>query len=223
MFDAIASRYDMLNRILSFGLDSAWRRRAVKALKLKPGHRVLDIATGTGDTAFRIMREENDLRVYGLDPSLNMMKIARRKAESKSLIQNLELLRGSAEQLPFDDNSFDAATITFGIRNVPDRALALSEMARVVTSRGRIGILELSEPRNSTLGRLAHLHIHRLVPRVGALISGKREYHYLQQSIAAFPSADVFVGLMEQAGIEVLQVLPFTFGVCNLFVGQPKP
>jgi demethylmenaquinone methyltransferase/2-methoxy-6-polyprenyl-1,4-benzoquinol methylase len=221
MFDRIAARYDAMNRILSFGLDRGWRRRTVRALALGERPRVLDLATGTGDLAIDIARRHPDARVFGLDPSGGMLAIAADKVARRGLTARVTLVRGDAQQLPYGDAEMDAVTIAFGIRNVPDRPAALREMARVVRPGGRIAVLELGEPRRGLLARAARFHTHHVVPRLGALLSGAREYRYLQRSIAAFPPADEFAQLMTGAGLAVLEVAPLTFGVCTLYVATP--
>ncbi len=221
MFDRIARRYDLLNRILSLGVDQGWRRRAVRAMALSPGSRALDVATGTADLALRIARASPDVRVAGVDPSDGMLAVGRDKVKRAGLEGRVRLEVGDAQALPFEDDAFDAVSIAFGIRNVPDRRRALAEMARVTRPGGRVVVLELSEPRGGLLGPLARFHIRTLVPRIGALLSGAREYRYLQESIAAFPPPDEFARLMEDAGLRVLEVRPLTFGVSCLYVGEP--
>lgn len=221
MFDRIAHRYDLLNRVLSFGVDQGWRRRAVRAMELGPEGRALDVATGTADLALRMARMVPGVRVTGVDPSQNMLEVGRGKVEAGGLSGRVALEMGDAEALPFDDGVFDASAIAFGIRNVPDRERGMREMARVTRRGGRVVVLELSEPRGGIMGPLARFHIHTLVPRVGALLSGAREYRYLQESIAAFPPPDEFAAIMERAGLRVLEVRPLTFGVCCLYVGEP--
>jgi demethylmenaquinone methyltransferase/2-methoxy-6-polyprenyl-1,4-benzoquinol methylase len=132
----------------------------------------------------------------------------------------ITLEAGDAQALPYPDDSFDAATIAFGIRNVPDRARGLAEMARVVKPGGRVAVLELSEPKGGVMGPLARFHVHVLVPRIGALLSGAREYRYLQSSIAAFPPPEEFAAMMERAGLVIEKVDRLTFGVCHLYVGR---
>ena len=221
MFDAIAARYDMVNRVLSFGVDQSWRRATVAALQIGPGARVLDVATGTGDLAIQVARSAADVRVVGIDPSEKMLEIGRQKIERAALGDRVELCSGDAQELPFSDAQFDGVCIAFGIRNVPDRVRGLREMARVTRPGGRIAILELSEPRG-LLAPIARLHVHTLVPWVGALLSGAREYRYLERSIAAFPPPEQFAEMMQQAGLEVAEVRPLTFGACHLFVGERK-
>lgn len=226
MFDRIARRYDLLNRVLSFGNDQRWRRRTVRALALDDGAapgappRVLDLATGTADLALLIAGRHPAARVVGVDPAGAMLEEGRRKAEAAGVVDRVELVPGDAESLPFPDGHFDAVTIAFGIRNVPDRLQGLREMRRVTRPGGRVAILELSEPRGGLLGPLARFHVHHIVPRLGALLSGEREYRYLQSSIAAFPPPDRFAALMEEAGLRVLAVERLTMGVCHLYVAE---
>jgi demethylmenaquinone methyltransferase / 2-methoxy-6-polyprenyl-1,4-benzoquinol methylase len=221
MFDRIAARYDAMNRVLSFGLDRGWRRRAVRALRLGDRPRVLDLATGTGDLAIDIARMHPRAEVIGLDPSPRMLAVAQAKLARRRLDDRVTLVRGDAQHLPYASCEMDAATIAFGIRNVPDRLAALREMARVVRPGGRICVLELGEPRRGLLARAARFHTRYVVPRLGALLSGAREYRYLQNSIAAFPPSGEFARLMERAGLHVIDVVPLTFGVCTLYVATP--
>ena len=223
MFDAIAPRYDLLNRVLSLGIDQRWRRELVRQLELSPDARVLDHATGTADLALLIARSGPGIRVLGLDPSTEMLRVGQVKVDAARLAERVELRRGDAERL--DDvasASFDAVSMAFGIRNVPDRPRALAELCRVTRRGGRVAILELSEPRG-VLGPLARWHVHRVVPWLGALLSGAKEYNYLQRSIAAFPPPEEFGRVMAQSGLRVLSIQPLTFGVCHLYVGTPAP
>lgn len=221
MFDRIARRYDFMNRVLSLGLDRGWRRRTVKSLNLGDRPRVLDVATGTGDLAIDIARARPLAQVVGLDPSEQMLAIAGEKIAKRKLAERISLVIGDAQRLPYRDCEMDAATIAFGIRNVPDRLAGLRELARVVRPGGRIAVLELGMPRGGLLSRAAALHTRYVVPRLGALLSGAREYKYLQSSIAAFPPNEQFVALMRQAGLHVVEVVPLAFGACTLFVATP--
>jgi demethylmenaquinone methyltransferase/2-methoxy-6-polyprenyl-1,4-benzoquinol methylase len=219
MFDAIAARYDLLNRVLSFGIDRRWRAAAVDCLGPLDGARVLDVATGTADLAIALARRGAD--VVGLDPSGGMRAVGERKLRARRAT-GVRLMRGTAETLPFPAASFDAVTIAFGIRNVPDRPRALAEMARVTRPGGRIAILELGEPRGRFLGRLARFHCRSLVPWLGALLSRAPQYRYLQRSIAAFPPPEAFAAIMSDAGLRLLDVRPLTFGACTLFSATPE-
>lgn len=222
MFDAIAHRYDLLNRIISLGIDQRWRRLTVDALRIGPAARVLDLATGTADLAILIAALHRDASVVGLDPSTNMLSIGEQKVLRAEQSDRVTLQAGDAENLPFPDDAFDALSMAFGIRNVPDRPRALSEMRRVVRPGGRVAILELSEPRRGVLGPIARFHIHTVVPWLGALLSGSREYRYLQQSIADFPPPHRFTEMMESAGLRLVELRPLTFGVCHLYVAEAE-
>jgi demethylmenaquinone methyltransferase / 2-methoxy-6-polyprenyl-1,4-benzoquinol methylase len=224
MFDKIAHRYDLLNRVISLGIDQRWRRMAVAALDDLPGHiRVLDLASGTGDLAFAVQSHRGDsCDIIATDPSANMLAIADTKLAKRSKAQrdSLRFEVGDAQHLQFADASFDAVTMSFGIRNVPDRQRALAEMRRVTRPGGKVVILELSEPPPGIMGTAARIHVHHIVPRVGALLSGSKEYRYLQQSIAAFPSPEEFCRQISAAGMIIERSTALTFGACHLFVAR---
>jgi demethylmenaquinone methyltransferase/2-methoxy-6-polyprenyl-1,4-benzoquinol methylase len=222
MFDQIAHRYDLLNRIISLGIDQRWRRKTIAALEVQPGEQVLDLATGTADLGILCARLHPGCRVFGLDPSRNMLGVAATKVAAAGLQDRLTLTVGDAETLPFPDHQFDRVCMAFGIRNVPNRPRALREMARVTRPGGRIAILELAEPRGGLLGGVARFHIHSVVPFVGSLLSGSREYRYLQRSIAAFPPAAEFARTMGECGLTLLAAQPLTFGVATLYVATPS-
>ncbi|MCC6216285.1 MAG: bifunctional demethylmenaquinone methyltransferase/2-methoxy-6-polyprenyl-1,4-benzoquinol methylase UbiE [Polyangiaceae bacterium] len=219
MFDGIAPRYDLLNRLISLGIDQGWRRRTVDALALGDSATVLDVATGTGDLALEIARRHPSARVVGLDPSRGMLEVARAKLATRAEGARIELVEGDAQSLPFPDAAFDAATVAFGIRNVPDRPRALAELRRVVRPGGRLAVLELSEP-NGALGPLTRFHVHNVVPFLGALLSGSWEYRYLQRSIAAFPPPEAFMRLVEAAGWRRVEQARLTFGAAYVHVGE---
>ncbi len=222
MFDQIAGRYDLLNRLMSMGIDQSWRRKTVAALKLPAGARVLDLATGTGDLALMIARLHTDARVVGSDPSSRMLEVGVQKVMRTGLADRVQLEIGDAQALPYENDSFDGCCIAFGIRNVPDRSAALAEMARVTKPGGRVAVLELGEPGVGWLSPFARFHVRKVIPRIGGMLSGSREYKYLQESIAAFPPADQFAEQMQASGLKVLDVQPLTFGACNLFVAEPQ-
>ena len=219
MFDRIARRYDLLNRILSFGIDRGWRRQAARALG--DAKRVLDLATGTGDLAIEIAAQLPHAMIVGSDPSDAMLEVGTEKLLARSLNARVTFMRGDAQSIGHADKSFDGVTIAFGIRNVPDRKLALTEMARVTQDGGRVVILELTDPKNGIMAPLARWHVHWLVPRLGALLSGAPEYRYLERSIARFPAAEDFAITMGECGLRVLEVRPLTFGAAHLFIAEP--
>jgi demethylmenaquinone methyltransferase/2-methoxy-6-polyprenyl-1,4-benzoquinol methylase len=221
MFDGIAHRYDLVNRVISLGIDQSWRKKTVRSLELQPGARVLDLATGTGDLAIMVARTHPEVTVVGVDPSSKMLEVGQKKLIEGGLSERIELQVGDAQALQFPDRTFDGLCIAFGIRNVPDRLQGLREMARVTKAGGRVAILELSEPRGGVLGPLARFHVHSVVPAVGALLSGAKEYQYLQKSIAAFPPSSEFEALMTEAGLRIVASTSLTFGVCHLYVGEP--
>ncbi len=220
MFDRLADRYDLLNRLMSLGVDKRWRKRTVRELCLRPEARVLDLATGTADLAIDIARRHPEVRVVGVDPSVKMLERGRIKIAKAKLDDRVELQEGIGEALPFGDDVFDAVTIAFGIRNCTDRAQAIREMKRVTRPGGRIAVLELGEPKGSFMAPMARFHIHQVIPRLGAWISGAREYRYLQESIEAFPPSDEFAALMSSCGLRMLDLIPFSFGSCHLYLAE---
>jgi demethylmenaquinone methyltransferase/2-methoxy-6-polyprenyl-1,4-benzoquinol methylase len=219
MFDAIARRYDLLNRLISLGIDQSWRKQTVRSLALPAEGQVLDLATGTADLAILIAETHPEATVVGVDPSTQMLAVGREKLERRGLLGRVELVPGIAESLPFEDAEFAGLTMAFGIRNVPDRPRALAEMVRVIRPGSRVCILELSEPKHGLLASLARFHMHRVVPLLGAALSGAGAYRYLPNSIHAFPDARTFSEMMRAAGFASVEVHALTFGVCHLYVG----
>ncbi len=224
MFDRIAKKYDRLNLIMSMGMDRWWRRGLIKAVggsaPALGGRRFLDVATGTADVALALARAYPGCDVVGVDPSVGMLGVGREKVAAKGLADRISLVEGDAQAMAFEDAAFDGVTIAFGIRNVPDRALGLREMARVTRPGGRVAVLELGEPREGLLSPLVRFHIRHVVPRLGAWLSGEKEYRYLQESIAAFPQPAAFAEVMESAGLTVERVRRFAFGAANLYIGR---
>ncbi len=159
-------------------------------------------------------------RVTGVDPSSGMLAVGERKVAAAGLGDRVRLVAGDAQELAFGDGELDGACMAFGIRNVPDRPRALGELARVLRPGGRLAILELTEPRGGLLAALARFHIHRVVPFIGAVLSGAREYLYLQASIAAFPPPAEFAAMVAAAGFTAVEARPLTFGVATLFVAR---
>jgi demethylmenaquinone methyltransferase / 2-methoxy-6-polyprenyl-1,4-benzoquinol methylase len=219
MFDRIAKRYDLLNRLMSLGMDRRWRKHLVHALNCSEG-RVLDVATGTADVALSIAATWPKTTVVGLDPSVGMLEVGAQKVDQSRVNGRVELVAGDAQALPFDDNYFAASCISFGIRNVPDRDLGLREMVRVTEPGGVVAVLELGEPDRGPLAPFARFHVHHVVPRLGAWLSGEREYRYLQSSVAAFPPSEAFAEQMQCAGVREVTVRPYAFGAAHLYTGN---
>ena len=222
MFDTIADRYDLMNRLMTFGIDQRWRRQTVDLLRLTEQVRVLDLATGTADLALLAAKRLPQATVVGLDPSANMLSIGMGKVRKAGLESRIELVHGDACQLPFEDESFDGITMGYGIRNVTDRPRALREMSRVLRRGARVCILETGEP-TGPLGLAARLHMRVLVPVLGGLLSGApAEYRYLQRSTSAFPRPDRFAEVMEGSGLRVLQIVPLLAGASHIYVATPS-
>lgn len=219
MFDGIAARYDRLNRVMSFGLDQGWRRRAVAALDLREDDRVLDVATGTADLAIQIAEAHPSVSVVGVDVSEGMLAVGSRKVEEAGLSGRVRLGYGDALHLNYDDASFAGATIAFGLRNIPDRPRALREMARVVRPGGRVVVLELAQPKGRGLSFLARLHVRFIVPLLGRLLSKAVPYAYLKDSIEALSSVAIVTDF-RSAGLDGVSVRPLFFGACWLFVAR---
>jgi len=220
MFNRIAKNYDRLNRIISMGFDQGWRRKLVAAATATDGALFLDLATGTADVALALAKKQPEARVVGLDPSFGMLDVGRDKVGLRGLSERVSLIEGDAQALPFEDSAFDAITMSFGIRNVPDRDSALREMCRVLKPGGIVAILELGEPRKGLLAPLARWHVHHVVPWLGAWLSGEAEYRYLHESIAAFPTPDAFLKRIEAAGFESACFQAMMLDVAHLYVGR---
>jgi len=220
MFDGIAKKYDLLNRINSLGMDKGWRRRTIAALEPQAGQHFLDLATGTADLALELAERHPECTVEGLDPSTQMLDVGREKVANDGWGERVRLVEGDAQALAYPEHSFDGVMMAFGIRNVPDRRAALREMHRVLKPGGRAAILELSEPRNGALAWFARQHVRFVVPLTGALVSGPSEYKYLRSSIEAFPRPEAFLEMMTEAGFEQTRFETFTFGACVLYLGR---
>jgi demethylmenaquinone methyltransferase/2-methoxy-6-polyprenyl-1,4-benzoquinol methylase len=211
MFDAISGTYDRVNRILSLGMDQRWRRVVARHLHTKGD--VLDLATGTGDQALALLPHVKSL--IGIDLSSQMLQIAKQKVPPPA-----EFRMGDAQNLPFEGETFDAATFSFGIRNVPDPLASLKEIHRVLKSKGRCLVLEFSLPPQPF--RVIYLfYLRHLLPTLGGFLSrNKQAYRYLNQTIEEFPSGAAFSALMEQAEFTHLRRIPMAFGAVTLYIGE---
>ena len=216
MFAAIARRYDRANTVLSAGVHHLWRKRAVRAAEVKPGDRVLDCATGTGDLAIAFRKAGAD--VVGTDFVPEMLELARVKAK------DVEFEVADVTRLHYDDGSFDVSSISFGIRNVAEPRRGIAEMARVVKSGGRVIVLEFGQPPGRFFGALYDGYTRHILPRIGGVLTGDRAaYTYLQKSAGRFPCGDEFAQLMRESGdFASVSYTPLTFGIAYLYKGVKK-
>ncbi|MCX8110965.1 MAG: bifunctional demethylmenaquinone methyltransferase/2-methoxy-6-polyprenyl-1,4-benzoquinol methylase UbiE [Syntrophorhabdaceae bacterium] len=220
IFSTITDRYDFLNHLLSLGRDIAWRKFAVKKMQFNKTNLFLDVACGTGDLAMYAAQRYQNIKVVGLDFIQEMLDLGKKKTVEKKLDDRIDLVRGDACCLPFPDSSFDVAGIAFGIRNIPDKKKALSEMARVVVPEGQVMVLEMAFTRNWFSNILYYFYLNYILPVLARRFSkNKGAYHYLADSIMNFPKPPEFVRLMEEAGISGIRFYRLTFGVTYLYIG----
>lgn len=219
MFSQIAWRYDLLNSLLSLGLDKRWRRAAARAAFAGGAQRVLDVATGTADLALELKRTRPSAEVVGVDFAEPMLAIGRRKAEKKGLEVTLE--QGDGLNLPYPDASFDALTVAYGLRNFADVGRGLREFYRVLRPGGRVVVLEFPPPPKGIFGKLFRFYFLQVLPRVGGWLSGQRRaYAYLPESVLQFPPPAELARLLETAGFAGVRYRLQTFGVSALHTGE---
>lgn len=220
MFDEIAHRYDLLNRVLSLGIDTRWRKKLRNLLNLEPGQKLLDLATGSGDILREFLRS-NNITGVGCDRSENMLRFARKKLSHKDMPSLL--IRGDAFRLPFKSQTFDAVTIGFGIRNMRPRIDALREICRVLVPNGRLAVLEFFPRQTGVQGNFYRWYSRNVIPRIGKLVSGSDfAYRYLPESIRGFPEIEDFEHEMEEAGFFIETAQPLTFGIVSIVIGRKK-
>lgn len=218
MFGAIAWRYDLLNRLLSLGLDQRWRQEAARLALAKQPERILDVATGTADLALRLKRYRPEAEVIGVDFVPAMLELARRKAARQKLAIRLE--EGDGLNLPYPDQSFDALTIAYGLRNFADYQRGLSEFYRVLRPGGRLVVLEFPPPEG-VLGWLFGLYFRQVLPFIGGVISGRRSaYRYLPDSVLEFPQPQALAAMLYQAGFSQVRYKLQSWGVSAIHVGE---
>lgn len=217
LFNKVAKRYDALNTFFSMGMDSRWRKRLSD--EIRGSVLVLDIATGTGEVAIETAKNMKGCRVVGADPSAQMLKLAKSKIDSGGISGRIVLSQCSAEMLPFGDNTFDAVTIAFGIRNTLDPQKSLSEMRRVLKPGGIACILEFALPRNKIFSLCYLFYFRNFLPFIGSLFGTGNEYKYLSDSTSAFPQREGFVRLMEGSGFRVEKSVELTMGVAIIYIG----
>jgi len=218
MFDAIAGRYDLLNRVLSGGIDRYWRWRAVRSLRLTGRERVLDVCTGTADLPLALARPGRAAAVMGVDFSGEMLRVGMQKVRAASGRGPIALARGDAMRLPLADASVAAATVAFGIRNVQEPAVACAEMRRALIPGGRLAVLEFAMPRMPGLRQLYQWYFRVILPRIGRLISRHQEaYTYLPASVGAWATPQEFADILRETGFVEVRAVPLTFGIVYLY------
>lgn len=220
MFNNIAGKYDFLNHFLSAGIDIIWRKKAVSMLKPIKPKQVLDVATGTGDFAIETLRLNPD-KITGVDISEGMLAVGREKLVKKGLTNKIELLYGDSENLPFEDNSFDAITVAFGVRNFENLEKGLAEMYRVLKPGGMAVVLEFSNPRSFPMKQLYQFYSRNILPLIGKIVSkDNAAYTYLPESVQAFPDGRAFLNIYEKVGFKTTQWHPLTFGISSIYTGR---
>jgi demethylmenaquinone methyltransferase/2-methoxy-6-polyprenyl-1,4-benzoquinol methylase len=223
MFDSIAWRYDLLNHLLSLGIDRLWRRKAISRIPLRyENPRIIDIATGTGDFAIEAMKLHPS-QITGIDISEKMLAIGRTKAQKLGLESILKFINCDSQKICFEDNSFDIAIVAFGVRNFSDPAKGLSEMNRIVRYGGMTVILEFSKPSAAPFKQIYNLYFSRILPLIGRLFSKDRKaYRYLNESVMEFSDGEEFIRLMNEAGFGDVSQTKVSWGVATIYTGYKK-
>ncbi len=220
MFDTISGNYDGLNRVISLGIDVKWRKRVVKRIAAGSPNSILDIATGTGDLAIA-MAATGAKRIVGLDISKGMLAVGKDKIAQKNLENTIEMVVGDSENLPFEDNSFDAITVAFGVRNFENLEKGLAEIYRVLRPKGTFAVLETSIPTKTPFKQGYKLYTKFVLPLVGKLFSKDRSaYRYLSESAAVFPYGEAFNNILSKIGFIAIEHKPQTFGVATIYVAS---
>ena len=221
MFDKIAFRYDFLNRFLSAGIDIGWRKKAIKQLISLHPKRVLDVATGTGDfaiTSYEILKPE---KITGIDISDGMLEIGRKKIAKAGLENSIKLINGDSEAIFFDDNSFDAVTVAFGVRNFENLEKGLSEIKRVLRPGGKLIVLECTKPSLPVVKQLYHFYMKFVTPKIGKIIAKNNEaYQYLNDSVLQFPEKESFIHILNQSDYRNAFYKTLTLGICTIYCAE---
>ena len=219
MFNRIAGSYDFLNHTLSLGIDIRWRKKALSLLELQDGEQMLDVATGTADMGLLAL-DKAAINVIGLDFAYGMLAHGQKKLVARNANNKIKLLQGDAEHLPFKDESMDAITIAYGMRNVGFIEQTLAEFYRVLKPGGRAAVLEFSLPQGKIFGPMFNFYFRRILPFFGGLVSNKSDYTYLPESVRHFPSRVDFMDLMRNEGFIGIEHHDLTFGVSTIFLGR---
>jgi len=222
MFDTISGNYDGLNRVISFGIDVRWRKKVLALVSQRNPKTVLDIATGTGDLAL-LMAETSAEKIIGLDISAGMLEVGRKKIASANLSNKIEMVLADSESMPFDDNSFDAITVAFGIRNFEHLDLGLQEILRVLKPNGIFVVLETSNPTKTPYKQGYSLYTKYLLPLIGKVFSeDKAAYNYLSESASVFPFGEALNNILRKNGFIEVLAEPQTFGVATIYSASKK-
>jgi len=220
MFDDIAFKYDFLNRFLSAGIDIKWRKKAIRQLADLHPKKILDVATGTADVAIMANAILKPEKIIGIDISDGMLEMGRKKVEKAGLENIIELLNGDSETINFEDNSFDAVTVAFGVRNFQQLEKGLSEIKRVLKPGGKLVVLEFSKPKMPGVKSMYNLYMKVICPNVGKLFSKNRNaYKYLDESIKKFPEGKNFTLILDNLGYSNTYCKPLSLGICSIYCG----
>jgi demethylmenaquinone methyltransferase/2-methoxy-6-polyprenyl-1,4-benzoquinol methylase len=219
MFNAISPKYDALNRILSAGIDQSWRRKTLREILATGALNVLDVATGTADLALALAKGIPGSKVVGVDISSGMLEVGRSKVRAKDLEGRVRLDLGDGEQLPYEESSFGAVTVAFGVRNFENLEQGLRDMRRVLEPGGTLAVLEFSQPTAWPLRSLYLFYFKNILPRIGRMVSKDASaYTYLPNSVQAFPYGEAFAAKLREAGFKSVRVRPLTFGIASLYL-----
>lgn len=222
MFDTISGNYDGLNRVISFGIDIKWRKKVLKMVSNKNPEMILDIATGTGDLAI-LMTKTNAKKIIGLDISAGMLEVGRKKIEQKNLSDRIEMVLGDSENIPYDDNTFDAITVGFGVRNFENLEKGFSEILRVLKPNGIFVILETSVPTKTPYKQGYKFYSKYILPLIGKLFSKDNSaYQYLSDSASVFPYGEALNNILRKIGFIEVKALPQTMGVATIYSASKK-
>ena len=221
MLDQIAPKYDFLNRFLSAGIDISWRKKALLKLRSHNPQAILDVATGTADLAIMASRLLNPKKIIGIDISEGMLEIGRKKILTGGLQNQISLHTGDSEQIPMEDNSFDAVTVSFGVRNFQNLEKGLQEIIRVLRPGGKLMVLEFSRPSIPGIQQLYNLYMNIVTPGVGRIFSKSRNaYQYLNDSVQKFPEGKDFIAILDKTGFHNTSFQRLSFGICTIYTGE---
>jgi demethylmenaquinone methyltransferase/2-methoxy-6-polyprenyl-1,4-benzoquinol methylase len=219
MFNAISPKYDALNRILSAGIDQSWRRKTLREIRATGALKLLDVATGTADLALALAKGIPGSKVVGVDISSGMLEVGRSKVRANDLEGRVRLDLGDGEQLPYEESSFGAVTVAFGVRNFENLEQGLRDMRRVLEPGGTLAVLEFSQPTAWPLRSLYLFYFKNILPRIGRMVSKDASaYTYLPNSVQAFPYGEAFAAKLREAGFQSVRVRPLSFGIASLYL-----